>query len=124
MPAKELLFDLDARDQLRSGIDALAKAIKVTLGPRGRTVAVERKWGPPTVINTSEVAGDGTTTSTVVAQAIVLGGLRNLSAGANPMLMKRGIDRACEAVVTEIKRVAMPVQGHADIERIATISAN
>jgi chaperonin GroEL len=153
MPAKELLFDLDARDQLRSGIDALASAIKVTLGPRGRTVAIERKWGPPTVINsgvvvareielenhfqnmgaqllkqaaikTSEVAGDGTTTSTIVAQAIVLGGLRNLSAGANPMLMKRGIDRACQAVVNEIKRVATPVQGHAEIERIATVSAN
>src|SRR6516225_5328375 len=150
MPAKELLFDLDARDQLKTGIDALANAIKVTLGPRGRTVAIDKKWGPPTVINsgvvvareielenhfqnmgaqmlkqaaikTSEVAGDGTTTSTVVAQAIVHGGLRNLSAGANPMLMKRGIDRAAEAVVNEIKRVATPVQGRADIERTPTI---
>jgi chaperonin GroEL len=153
MTAKELLFDVDARDQLRSGIDALANAIKVTLGPRGRTVAIDKKWGPPTVINsgvvvareielenhfqnlgaqllkqaaikTSEVAGDGTTTSTVIAQAIMHGGLRNLSAGANPMLMKRGIDRAAEAVVAEIKRIATPVQGHDDIERIATISAN
>jgi chaperonin GroEL len=153
MPAKELLFDLEARDQLKTGIDALANAVKVTLGPRGRTVAIERRWGTPTVINsgvvvareieledhfqnmaaqmlkqaaikTSEVAGDGTTTSTIVAQAIVTAGLRNLAAGANPLLIKRGIDRAAEAVVNEIKRVTTPVQGHDDVERIASISAN
>lgn len=153
MAAKELLFDVEARDQLRNGIDALANAVKLTLGPRGRTVAIDRKWGPPIVINsgvvvarelelenpfqnmgaqmlkqaairTSEIAGDGTTTSIVLAQAIANAGLRNLSAGANPMLMKRGIQWAAEAVVAEIKRVAIPVQGRVDIERVATISAN
>jgi chaperonin GroEL len=153
MPAKELLFAAEARDELKTGIDILANAIKVTLGPRGRTVAINRKWGPPTVINsgvvvareieledrfqnlgaqllkqaaikTSEVAGDGTTTSTILAQAIVTAGLRNLAAGANPMLMKRGIEAASQAVVEDIKKQATALRGHEDIERIATISAN
>jgi chaperonin GroEL len=153
MPAKELLFAAEARDELKTGIDILANAIKVTLGPRGRTVAINRKWGPPTVINswvvvareieledrfqnlgaqllkqaaikTSEVAGDGTTTSTILAQAIVTAGLRNLAAGANPMLMKRGIEAASQAVVEDIKKQATALRGHEDIERVATISAN
>ena len=153
MAAKEIAFNTDARDALKAGIDALADAIKVTLGPRGRTVAIDHKWGLPTVINsgvvvareielpdalenmgaqllkqaaikTSEIAGDGTTTSTILAQAIVTEGLRNLAAGANPMLMKRGIDAASQAVVEELKKLATPVVGRQDVEHIATISAN
>jgi len=153
MPAKDLVFDAEARRQLKSGIDALANAVKVTLGPRGRNVAIDKKWGAPTVTHdgvtvakeieldnhfqnmgaqmlkqaatkTNDVAGDGTTTSTVIAQSIVTEGLRNLAAGANPMLMKRGIDAATAAVVDEIKKQATEIQGHDDIEHIATISAN
>src|SRR5919206_257801 len=153
MPAKELVFDAEARRQLKTGIDALANAVKVTLGPRGRNVAIDKKWGAPTVTHdgvtvakeielenhfqnmgaqmlkqaatkTNDVAGDGTTTSTVLAQAIVTEGLRNLAAGANPMLMKRGIDAATQAVVEEIKKQATPIKGDGDIEHIATVSAN
>src|SRR5438874_1631974 len=153
MPAKDLVFDAEARRHLKSGIDALANAVKVTLGPRGRNVAIDKKWGAPTVTHdgvtvakeielenhfqnmgaqmlkqaatkTNDVAGDGTTTSTVIAQAIVTEGLRNLAAGANPMLIKRGIDAATQAVVDEIKKQSTPLQGHADIEHIAAISAN
>jgi chaperonin GroEL len=153
MPAKDLLFDAEARRQLKSGIDALANAVKVTLGPRGRNVAIDKKWGAPTVTHdgvtvakeielenhfqnmgaqmlkqaatkTNDVAGDGTTTSTVIAQSIVTEGLRNLAAGANPMLMKRGIDAATQAVVEEIKKQSTPLKGHADIEHIAAVSAN
>jgi chaperonin GroEL len=153
MPAKELIFDAEARRQLKSGIDALANAVKVTLGPRGRNVAIDKKWGAPTVTHdgvtvakeieldnhfqnmgaqmlkqaatkTNDVAGDGTTTSTVIAQAIVTEGLRNLAAGANPMLMKRGIDTGTAAVVEEIKKASTELKGHDDIEHIATISAN
>jgi chaperonin GroEL len=153
MPAKDLIFDAEARRQLKSGIDALANAVKVTLGPRGRNVAIDKKWGAPTVTHdgvtvakeielenhfqnmgaqmlkqaatkTNDVAGDGTTTATVLAQAIVTEGLRNLAAGANPMLMKRGIDAATQAVVAEIKKLSTPLKGHADIEHIAAVSAN
>src|ERR671931_1346924 len=153
MPAKELVFDAEARRQLKIGIDALANAVRVTLGPRGRNVAIDKKWGAPTVTHdgvavakevelqdpfenmgaqllkeaatkTNDVAGDGTTTSVVLAQAIVHEGLRNLAAGANPMLMKRGIDAATDAVVEEIKKQSTPLKGHDDIEHIATISAN
>jgi chaperonin GroEL len=153
MPAKDLIFDAEARRQLKTGIDALANAVKVTLGPRGRNVALDKKWGAPTVTHdgvtvakeielenhfqnmgaqmlkqaatkTNDVAGDGTTTSTVIAQAIVTEGLRNLAAGANPMLMKRGIDQATEAVVADIKKASTELKGHDDIEHIAGISAN
>src|SRR6195256_3845470 len=153
MPAKDLIFDAEARRQLKSGIDALANAVKVTLGPRGRNVAIDKKWGAPTVTHdgvtvakeielenhfqnmgpqmlkqaatkTNDVAGDGTTTSTVLAQAIVTEGLRNLAAGANPMLMKRGIDAATQTVVAEIKKQSTPLKGHGDIEHIAAVSAN
>src|SRR5438128_2916387 len=152
MPAKDLIFDAEARRQLKSGVDALANAVRVTLGPRGRNVAIDKKWGAPTVTHdgvtvakeielenhfqnmgaqmlkqaatkTNDVAGDGTTTSTVIAQAIVTEGLRNLAAGANPMLMKRGIDSATQAVVEDIKKVAIPVKGKHDIEHIAAIAA-
>src|SRR6266496_3129556 len=153
MPAKDLVFDESARRQLKSGIDALANAVKVTLGPRGRNVAIDKKWGPPTVTHdgvtvakeielenpfqnmgaqmlkqaatkTNDVAGDGTTTATILAQAMVTEGLRNVTAGANPMLIKRGIEKATEAAVAEIKRIAVPVKGREDLERIAAISAN
>jgi chaperonin GroEL len=153
MAAKEIAFDTDARDALKTGIDALTDAIKVTLGPRGRTVAIDRWWGVPTIINsgvvvareielpdplqnmgaqllkqaaikTSEVAGDGTTTSSILAQAIVTEGLRNLAAGANPMSMKRGIEAATQAVLAELKKIAIPVVGRQEIQHIATISAN
>jgi chaperonin GroEL len=153
MPAKDLVFDAEARRQLKTGIDALANAVRVTLGPRGRNVAIDKKWGAPTVTHdgvtvakeieldnhfqnmgaqmlkqaatkTNDVAGDGTTTSTVIAQAIVTEGLRNLAAGANPMLMKRGIDAGTASVVEEIKKASTELKGHDDIEHIATISAN
>ncbi len=153
MPAKDLIFDAEARRELKSGIDALANAVRVTLGPRGRNVAIDKKWGAPTVTHdgvtvakeielenhfqnmgaqmikqaatkTNDVAGDGTTTATVLAQSIVTEGLRNLAAGANPMLMKRGIDAATQAVVAEIKKLSTPLQGHGDIEHIASVSAN
>src|SRR6266568_2092404 len=153
MSAKQLVFDAEARRQLKTGIDALANAVKVTLGPRGRNVAIDKKWGAPTITHdgvtvareieladpyqnmgaqmlkqaatkTNDVAGDGTTTATVLAQAIVTEGLRNLAAGANPMLLKRGIDAGTRAVVDEIKKLSIPVAGQADIEHIAAIAAN
>src|SRR5580765_2417270 len=153
MSSKQLIFDTEARRQLKAGIDALANAVKVTLGPRGRNVAIDKKWGAPTITHdgvtvakeieledqfqnmgaqmlkqaatkTNDVAGDGTTTATVLAQAIVTEGLRNLAAGANPMLMKRGIDAATQAVVAEIKKQATPLKGNDDIEPIAGVSAN
>ena len=153
MTAKDLLFEESARRQLKSGIDALANAVRVTFGPRGRNVAIDKKWGPPTVTHdgvtvakeielenpfqnmgaqmlkqaatkTNDVAGDGTTTATILAQAMVTEGLRNVTAGANPMLIKRGIERATDAAVAEIKRLAVPVKGREDLERIAAISAN
>src|SRR6266700_2737499 len=152
MPAKDLLFDAEARRQLKSGIDALANAVKVTLGPRGRNVAIDKKWGAPTVTHdgvtvakeieldnhfqnmgaqmikqaatkTNDVAGDGTTTATVLAQAIVTEGLKNLAAGANPMLLKHGIDKGTEAIVEYIRQMATPVEGKKEIAQIAAISA-
>ena len=151
--AKSLEFDEDARRALERGVNHLADAVKVTLGPKGRNVVIDKKWGAPTVTHdgvtvakeielenhfqnmgaqmlkqaatkTNDVAGDGTTTATVLAQAIVTEGLRNLAAGANPMLMKRGIDSATTAVVEEIKKQATPIAGSNDIEHIATVSAN
>src|SRR5918999_1650268 len=153
MPAKDLVFDESARRQLKLGIDALANAVKITLGPRGRNVAIDKKWGAPTITHdgvtvakeielenpfqnmgaqmlkqaatkTNDVAGDGTTTATILAQAMVTEGLRNVTAGANPMLIKRGIEQATDAAVAEIKRIATPVNGREDLERIAAISAN
>ncbi len=153
MPAKQLIYDAEARRQLKTGIDALANAVKVTLGPRGRNVAIDKKWGAPTITHdgvtvakeielenhfqnmgaqmlkeaatrTNEVAGDGTTTAIVLAQAIVTEGLRNLAAGANPMLLKRGIDAGTRAVVGEIEKHSIPVKGQRDIEHVAAIAAN
>jgi chaperonin GroEL len=152
MPAKQLVFDENARRSLKRGIDVLADAVKTTLGPKGRNVAIGKKWGSPTVSHdgvtvakevelpdpfenmgaqllkeaatkTNDIAGDGTTTATVLAQAIVHEGMRNVAAGANPMLLKRGIDKGSAAVVSQIKQLATPIKGKEEIAQIATISA-
>src|SRR6476661_7249025 len=149
---KQLEFSEEARRSLKRGVDAVANAVKTTLGPKGRNVALDRKFGAPTVTHdgvtvakeielkdpfqnmgaqmlkeaaskTNDVAGDGTTTATVLAQAMVHEGLRNVAAGANPMLLKRGIDIATRAAVEHIKSLAKPVQGRDDIAHIASISA-
>ena len=153
MPAKQLVYSEEARRSLKKGMDALADAVKVTLGPRGRNVVLDKKFGPPTITNdgvtiakeieledpfenmgaqllkeaatkTNDVAGDGTTTATVLAQAIVNEGFRNVAAGANPLQLKRGIERGVEAVVSELKSMSQPVQGQTEIAQVASISAN
>src|SRR5205814_671484 len=153
MAAKELLFNTDARAKLKKGVDALAEAVKVTLGPKGRNVVIDKKFGSPTVTKdgvtvakeielsdpienlgaqmvkevatkTSDLAGDGTTTATVLAQAIFREGLKNVTAGANPMELKRGIDRAVEAVVEQLKTLSVPSAGKREIAQVGTISAN
>jgi len=150
--AKELLFREDARKKLEHGVNALADAVKITLGPKGRNVVIEKSYGSPTITNdgvtiareieledhfenlgaqlvkevatkTNDVAGDGTTTATVLAQAIVREGLRNIAAGANPIFLKRGIEKAVEAVVDEIKRTAKPIETKEAISQVASISA-
>ncbi len=152
MPAKQLVFSEDARRHLKIGVDLLANAVKTTLGPKGRNVALDKKWGAPTITHdgvtvakeielddpyenmgaqllkeaatkTNDAAGDGTTTATVLAQAIVNEGLKNVAAGANPMLLKRGIEKATEVVVKEIKAQAVQLRGREDIAHIASISA-
>jgi chaperonin GroEL len=151
--AKDLLFDQSARARIGAGLDALANAVKVTLGPRGRNVVIEKSWGSPTVTKdgvtvakeieledpfenmgaqmvkevaskTSDVAGDGTTTATVLAQAIYREGTKLVAAGANPMDVKRGIDAAVAVVVAELKRLSTPTRGKTDIAHVGTISAN
>ena len=151
--AKEVAYSLDARSALKSGVDKLANAVKVTLGPKGRNVVIEKKFGAPTVTKdgvtvakeieledklenvgaqmvrevaskTSDVAGDGTTTATVLAQAIVNEGLKNVTAGANPMSIKRGIDAARDAIVEAIKAQAKDLPDSQQIAQVATISAN
>jgi chaperonin GroEL len=153
MKAKHLMFHEEARDKIRRGVDALAEAVKVTMGPRGRTVILERAWGTPQIVNsgvlvakaidledpfenmgaqllrevavrTSEMAGDGTTTATVLAHGMVHEGLRYLAGGMNPMDLKRGIERAIDAVVAELQRMAQPCAQSQDIAHVATISAN
>ena len=153
MAAKELLFSIDARAKLKRGVDALAEAVKITLGPKGRNVVIDKKFGSPTVTKdgvtvakeieladpvenmgaqmvkevatkTSDLAGDGTTTATVLAQAIFREGLKNVTAGANPMELKRGIDRAVEAVVEQLKTLSVPSAGKKEIAQVGTISAN
>jgi chaperonin GroEL len=150
---KLLQFDAEARANLKKGVDILAEAVKVTLGPKGRNVVLDKKFGAPTVTKdgvtvakeieledpfqnlgaqmvkevaskTSDVAGDGTTTATVLAQAIFREGLKNVTAGANPMHIKRGIDEAVKAVVEEIKRLAKPLPGKTEIAQVGAISAN
>jgi chaperonin GroEL len=150
--AKQLIFDEEARRSLKKGIDTLASAVKTTLGPKGRNVALDKKFGAPSVTHdgvtvakeiqlenpfenmgaqllkeaatkTNDVAGDGTTTATVLAQAVVTEGLKNLAAGANPMQLKYGIDKGTEAIVNYIHKVAVPVETREDIAHIATNSA-
>jgi len=153
MPAKQLMFDEEARRSILRGVDKLANAVKATLGPKGRNVVLDKKFGAPNITKdgvtvakeieledpfenmgaqmvkevaskTSDVAGDGTTTATVLAQAIIREGMRNVTAGSNPMALKRGIDKAVEAVVEEIKRISKPTKGKKEISQVATISAN
>jgi chaperonin GroEL len=152
--AKEILFDVEARNKLKKGVDALANAVKVTLGPKGRNVIIDKKYGAPQVTKdgvtvakeielsdpvenmgaqmvkevaskTGDAAGDGTTTATVLAQAIVTAGLKNVAAGANPMDLKRGIDKAVAAVVENLRKQSKKIgDNNKKIEQIATISAN
>ena len=153
MAAKEIKYTDDARRLLEAGVDKLANAVKVTLGPRGRNVVLEKKFGSPTVINdgvtiakeievenrfenmgaqlirevsskTNDTAGDGTTTSVVLAQAIFKEGIRNVAAGSNSIMIKAGIDKAVDALVTELANISHPVDGEADVIRVATVSAN
>src|SRR5215204_2928946 len=132
---KILKFDEQARRALEAGVDKLANAVKVTLGPKGRNVVLDQKWGAPTITNdgvsiakevatkTNDVAGDGTTTATVLAQAMVHLGMRNVAAGANPMSLKKGIEKAVAAAVESIKSQAKDVDDKSDIANVATISA-
>ncbi len=151
--AKMLRFEEDARRELRHGVDVLANAVKVTLGPRGRNVVLEKSYGPPVItkdgvtvareidlddrfhnmgaqivkqvaIRTNDVAGDGTTTATVLAQAMFHEGLRNIAAGANAMFLKRGMEQASAIVIAELRKMAVPVLDKATIQAVATISAN
>jgi chaperonin GroEL len=154
MAAKEVTFDVSARDGLRKGVDALANAVKVTLGPKGRNVVIEKAFGSPHVTKdgvtvakeieladkvqnlgaqmvkevaskTADIAGDGTTTATVLAQAIINHGLKNVAAGANPMDLKRGIDKAVTSVVGELRKISQEVgDNNEKVEQVATISAN
>src|SRR3989441_107684 len=152
MAHKELKYDQEARAALEAGVDAVANAVKVTLGPKGRYVVLDKKFGAPTITNdgvtiareieledvfenqgaqlvrevataTNDVAGDGTTTATVLAQAIVREGLKNVAAGANPMGLKRGIEAAVDQVVEDLKKQSKDIDGKEDIARVATISA-
>ena len=153
MAAKELHFNTDARAALKRGVDQLAEAVKVTLGPKGRNVVIDKKFGAPTVTKdgvtvakeielsdpmenmgaqmvkevatkTSDIAGDGTTTATILAQAIFREGLKNVTAGINPMALKRGIDKAVAAVVEELKTMSVVTQGKKEIAQVGAISAN
>ncbi|MBT5874805.1 MAG: chaperonin GroEL, partial [Candidatus Latescibacteria bacterium] len=151
--AKQLIFSDEARRQILDGVQQLAKAVKVTLGPKGRNVVLDKKFGSPTVTKdgvsvakeielqdpyenmgaqmvkevaskTSDVAGDGTTTATILAEAIYREGLKSVTAGHNPMAIKRGIEAAVSAVVAEISSQAQPTAGKKEIAQVATISAN
>jgi len=138
--AKQIIFGEDARRSLRKGVDALAQAVKITLGPKGRNVVLDKKWGPPNVCSdgvtiakeielqdpfenigaqlikeaatkTNDIAGDGTTTAVVLAQAMLHEGMKNVAAGANPMALKRGIEKSVAALVAELKKLATPIKG-------------
>ena len=151
--SKNITFDTEAREKLKAGVDALCNAVKVTLGPRGRNVVIDKKFGAPLITKdgvtvakeielknpienmgaqmvkevaskTADIAGDGTTTATVLAQAIVREGLKNVAAGANPMELKRGIDEAVTVVVKHLKNLSRPISSSKEIEQVATISSN
>ncbi|HKV89184.1 MAG TPA: chaperonin GroEL [Candidatus Dormibacteraeota bacterium] len=150
--AKTVTFDVEARQHLKKGIDTVAQSVRITLGPKGRNVVLEKKFGAPTVTNdgvtivreielkdpmentgaqllrevatkTNDVAGDGTTTATLLAQTMINEGFRNVTAGANPMQLKLGIEKAVDAVVEEIKKLSVPVKGHEDVAHVAAISS-
>jgi len=150
--AKQIIFGEEARRALKTGVDTLANTIRVTLGPRGRPVALDKKWGAPSVLNdgvsiakeielpdpfenmgvqlvkqaatkTNDQCGDGTSTSTIIAQAIISEGFKNIAAGADPMALKRGIEKGVEAVVDELKKMAIPVAGKEQVAQVASISA-
>ena len=150
--AKQILFGEDARKALQSGVDQLANTVKITLGPRGRNVVLDKKFGAPLITNdgvtiakeielddafenmgaqlvkevstkTNDVAGDGTTTATLLAQALIREGMKNVAAGANPMGVKRGIEKAVDSVVEGVIANSKKVSGSADIARVATVSA-
>src|SRR5947208_296506 len=150
--AKRIEFSDDARQSIRAGIDAVANAVKTTLGPKGRNVALDRKFGAPTVTHdgvtvakeielkdpfenmgaqmlkeaatkTNDVAGDGTTTATVLAQAMVHEGMKNLAAGANPMILRHGLEKGVAALIEEIKSMSKPVETREEIAQVASISA-
>ena len=128
--AKQILFNEEARRSLERGVNALADAVKVTLGPKGRNVVLEKKFGAPTITNdgvvsikTNDVAGDGTTTATVLAQAMINEGMRNVAAGANPMVLKKGIKKAVDVLVDELKNVSQKVETKAAKAQVASISA-
>src|SRR5690348_1215320 len=153
MPAKQIIFDETARQKILKGVELLSRAVKVTLGPKGRNVVIDKKFGSPTVTKdgvtvakevelpdpyenmgaqmvkevaskTSDAAGDGTTTATVLAEGIYREGLKNVTAGSNPVYLKRGIDKAVEAAVTELARVSKKVSDREEIRQVATVSAN
>ncbi len=153
MAAKQLAFNLEAREAILSGVQKLAQTVKVTLGPKGRNVVLDKKWGSPTITKdgvtvakeieledpcenmgaqmvrevaskTSDVAGDGTTTATILAESIYREGVKNVTAGANPMAIKRGIEQAVERVVDELKKFSKPVKEKTEIAQVATIAAN
>src|SRR5712671_1392525 len=153
MAAKMIAFDQEARQAMQRGVAKLARAVKVTLGPRGRNVIIQKSFGSPTVTKdgvtvakeieledryedmgakmvkevaskTSDVAGDGTTTATVMAEAIYNEGLKAVVAGVNPMLMKRGIEKAVEDIIERLKKASIPVKNKKDLENVATIAAN
>jgi chaperonin GroEL len=153
MPAKQLIYRENARQRMLEGVEKLAKAVKVTLGPKGRNVVLDKKWGAPTITKdgvtvakeielddrfenmgaqmvrevaskTSDVAGDGTTTATVLAEAIYREGLRNVTAGANPMGLKRGVEKAVEAVIEALQQLSKPVKDKKEISQVGTIAAN
>jgi len=151
--AKQIAYDEEARRSLKRGIDALASAVKITLGPKGRNVVLDKKWGPPSVCSdgvtiakeielkdpfenigaqlikeaatkTNDIAGDGTTTAVVLAQAMLHEGMKNVAAGANPMDLKKGIERAVSAIVEELKKIATPIKGKEQIAQVASLSAH
>ncbi len=153
MAAKKIAYDIEARELIRAGVNKLARAVKITLGPRGRNVVIQRSFGSPTVTKdgvtvakevelsdpyenmgaqmvkevaskTSDVAGDGTTTATVLAEAIFEQGLKVVTAGANPLQLKRGVEKAVEAICAEVKRQSVPVKGRQEIRQVASIAAN
>ncbi|MGA2938351.1 MAG: TCP-1/cpn60 chaperonin family protein, partial [Syntrophobacteraceae bacterium] len=153
MPAKEIKYDTQARERLLKGVDTLANAVKITLGPRGRNVVLEKSWGSPNITKdgvtvakeieledrienmgaqmvkevaskTSDVAGDGTTTATILAQSIFREGAKLVTAGHNPMALKRGIEKSVAAVVDELKKLSKPIKDQKEIAQVGKISAN